>query len=82
MSVDVFAQYGPVGVVATLALAAVRVMFKREMDAHDQQRLRADRLEAELIKLNETVRTQYLSTVVEATKAIGDAIAAVQKRSR
>lgn len=82
MSADVFVQYGALGVIAGLALAAVRVMFKRETDAHDQERARADRLEAELLKLNEAVRTQYISTVAEATKAIGDALSVVRRRPR
>lgn len=80
MSGDViaaFLQYGAIGVIALLALIAVKVMFGREVAAHDADRARADRLEAELSKLNELVRDQYIGTISAASQAINDANRAV-----
>jgi hypothetical protein len=65
-------QYGAVGAIAIMALYAVRVLFNRVTE----QAARADRLEDELRKLNELVRTEYLGTLAKATDAIADALAA------
>jgi hypothetical protein len=77
-----FAQYGAIGVIAALALIAVRYLFKRETEAFDRERARADRLETELAKLNDVVRTLYVTTLSDATRAIGDALASVRKQPR
>lgn len=73
----VLLQYGAVGAIAVLALLAVRVMFTRETRAHDADRERADRLEKELSKLNQTVQDQYLVTISAAVTAINNANQAV-----
>ena len=75
-------QYGAVGVIALLALAAVRVLFQREVKAHQAAIDRGDRLEAELRKLNETVQTQYITTLTAATLAMSQAIEAIRERER
>lgn len=75
---DVLLQYGAVGVIALLALAAVRVLFKDKDEAHQEAVARADRLEAELRKLNETVQTQYLTTLAQATLAMQQALQAFE----
>ncbi len=54
------------------------MLFKREIDAHDADVKRAERVEAELMRLNETVRTQYLLTLTQATNAISDALQVVR----
>lgn len=72
-STELLAQYGAIGLIAILALAAVRVLFKREVDAHQQETARADRLEIELRKLNETVQQQYLTVLAQATSAMSEA---------
>lgn len=72
-------QYGAVGLLALSALVAVRVLFQRSTAAEQRERERADRLEDELRKLNETVRTEYLTTLAKATEAISDALAAVRR---
>lgn len=66
-------QYGAVGLIAILALAAVRVLFKRLTDALEKETARADRLEAELKKLNETVQNSYLTVLGQATAAMSEA---------
>lgn len=68
-----FAQYGAIGIIATLALIAVKVLFQYNIDALRRERERSDRLEEELRKLNELVRTDYVTTIAQASKAIGDA---------
>lgn len=68
----VFVQYGALGVVALLALGAVKVLFGREVKAHDAAEARADRLEEELRKLNATVQDRYVSTLSEATKTMSE----------
>ncbi len=68
----VFIQYGALGVIALLALLAVRVLFQREVRALDLERQRADRLEEELRKLNTTVQERYLTTLTDATRVMSD----------
>lgn len=73
----VLVQYGAVGVVALLALAAVRVLYTRLSATIDRETERADRLEEELRKLNEAVRGEYISTITQSAQAINDANRAV-----
>lgn len=73
----VLIQYGAVGVVALMALVAVRVLYGRLSTALDREVARADRLEVELGKLNEAIRTQYLDVLAQATQAMQDANRAV-----
>ncbi len=75
----VLIQYGAVGAIALMALAAVRVLFNRVSETADRERDRADRLEDELRKLNELLRTEYLGTLAKATEAISDALSAVRR---
>jgi len=72
-------QYGAVGVIAVLLALAVKVLFARETQRADRETERADRLEAELSKLNEVVRTECVGTLVRATEAIADALAAARR---
>lgn len=73
----VLIQYGAVGVVALLALAAVRVLYTRLSATIDRETGRADRLEEELRKLNEAVRGEYITTITQSAQAINDANRAV-----
>lgn len=84
----VLIQYGAVGALAIIALAAARVMFNR-MNADRTQEIerltatlsretqRADRLEAELRVLNEAVRNEYLNTIAKSSEATAAASRAV-----
>lgn len=83
---NVLLQYGAVGVVAVLAIIAVRVLYTRLNQALDREISRGDRLEEELRKLNETIRTEYATTLAnaahamqEANRAVADALAAVRR---
>jgi dihydrodipicolinate synthase/N-acetylneuraminate lyase len=73
----VLVQYGAVGVIALLGILVSRVLFARLNQALDREIARADRYEDELRKLNETVRTEYVTTLASAAQAIQDANQAV-----
>lgn len=77
---NVFLQYGAMGVLAGLAILAVKVLFQKNSQAYDRERERADRLEAELQRLNNLIQDKYLTTLAEATRAISDAMAYVRDR--
>lgn len=72
-------QYGALGVLALVLLIAVRLLFQREVAAHDWERARGDRLETELRNLNEAVQGQYLTTLTQATLAISEALKVVRE---
>lgn len=73
----VLVQYGAVGVIAILGIFVSRVLFNRLNQALDRETARADRLEEQLSKLNETVRTEYVTTLATATHAINESSRAV-----
>jgi hypothetical protein len=85
---DVLLQYGALGVLALLCVGAVRVMYNRLQKAYDDERARADRLEGELRQLNEIMRTDYVTVlgkasqaIIDANRAVGDALSAVRRGS-
>lgn len=63
-SVDltVFAQYGPLGIIAALL-----IWFAK--GAHQRERDRADRMEAENKRLNELILDQVIPALTSATRA-------------
>lgn len=77
-----FLQYGAVGVIAILAIAAVRVLFQREVNAHDLERKRADRLEEELRKLNSTIQDRYITTLGEASRVMVEVLDYIKRENR
>lgn len=77
-----FIQYGALGVIAFLALVAVRVLFQREVRALDHERERADRLEEELRKLNATIQERYVGTLADATRVMGDVLETMKDKRR
>lgn len=78
----VFVQYSALGVIALLALGAVRVLFQRETKSLDLERARADRLEEELRKLNTAITERYVQTLTQATQAISEALEVTQRDRR
>lgn len=78
---DALLQYGAIGVIAIVSMAAVRVLYAKLNGAYERERDRADRLEQELRQLNEAIRNDYVHTIGDATRAVADALAAV-RRSR
>lgn len=75
-------QYGALGVIAFLALGAVRVLFQREVSAHDAERRRADRLEEELRKLNSAVQDRYITTLSEASRVMVEVLDYIKRENR
>lgn len=73
-SEGVLAQYGALGVVLMFAGVAIRILFQRETAAHERERERADRMEAEIKRLNDLIVSRMLPTLHEATKTISEAL--------
>lgn len=74
---NIYAQYGAIGLVAALSIWAVRIMYARLQSAYEREKERADRLEDELRRLNEVIRTDYVNTISRASQAMSDANRAV-----
>lgn len=81
-SEGIFLQYGALGAMTLILLVGIRMIFLKLQEANNRERERADRLEEELRKLNETVRNEYLNTIAAASRAVSDAMSAVQRRDR
>lgn len=75
-------QYGAIGVILACTIAGIRILYRRETDAHDADRARAERAEAEVARLNELVRTQYVERLEEAQKALQEAVTTMNKARR
>lgn len=71
---SVLYQYGAIGIALIGTGYAVRVLFQREIKAHDADRQRADRMEEEVKRLNTMIQDRILPTLSEATKIISDAL--------
>jgi hypothetical protein len=78
----VFAQYGAMGVVAALAITAVKVLFNRAEREQKREQDRADRLEAEVRELNRLIHTSYSAVLNDATKAVAEALAFLRQYRR
>lgn len=67
---DGLVQYGAIGLFLLIAIGAIRVLFKREVDAHDRERARADRWETKYEELNQMIRDKHVLVLERATEAI------------
>lgn len=85
----VLLQYGAVGFIALVALLTVKVLFARlesQYQARDQERqrelervnARADRLEGELAKLNQSVR-ESMQALTTANTAVAEAMSRMRR---
>lgn len=72
-------QYGALGVTLMIAIAAVKILFNREVEAHKREQERADRLEAELRQLNELVRTQVVEKMAISTQVLGEVLTTLRR---
>lgn len=90
VNLSILYQYGAVGLIATLGLVSAWVLYKRLSDTHDREMTRledqlkaeterADRMERALAELNVTVRTQVLTALAEAQRAVTDAISRMRR---
>lgn len=69
---DVLLQYGLAGVAVVGLAVAVRVLFAQVSAGADAERLRADRNEDEVRKLNASIRTDILPVLVRATEILAE----------
>lgn len=72
-------QYGALGAALLVAIAAVKVLFNREVEAHKREQERADRLEAELRQLNEQLRTQVVEKLATSTQVLGEVLSTLRR---
>lgn len=73
------AQYGVIGAALVVAIAAVKVLFGREVEAHKREQERADRLETELRQLNEQLRTQVVEKLATSTQVLGEVLSTLRR---
>lgn len=71
-------QYGALGVLAALAVAAVRVLFKQQTATYEREQKRADGAEQELRALNKDVREQVMPALTRSTEAVSEAMRIMQ----
>lgn len=72
---SVLGQYGVLGVFAAMLVVFARVSYKRETD-------RADRLEQDNKRLNETIQDRVIPALLSATRAVeesGELLNAMQR---
>ena len=79
---DVLLQYGALGAMVVAAGAIIRVLFARETAAHDREKERADRMEAEVQRLNAVIQEKLLPILHDATQAISEALHQEQRKDR
>lgn len=68
-----FLQYGAIGLVALVALAAGVRLFTRQIQMHERDIARADRAEEELSKLNELIRDRLIVQLTQTADAVSRA---------
>jgi hypothetical protein len=73
-------QYGALGATLVLAVAAIRILFGLNTRALDRERERADRMEAEVARLNGLIQDKMLPTLHEATKTLSQVLDQQQRR--
>jgi hypothetical protein len=82
MPSDVLLQYGALGVMVVAAGAIIRVLFQRETAAYEREKDRADRMEAEVSRLNAVIQDRMLPILHDATQAISEALHQEQRKDR
>lgn len=82
MPSDVLLQYGALGVMVIAAGAIIRVLFQRETAAYEREKDRADRMEAEVSRLNAVIQERMLPILHDATQAISEALHQEQQQRR
>lgn len=65
----VFLQYGAIGAILLVLLVFAYGAIKRERDATDKERARADKAEGEKDELNRLMRTEVIPVLTKATEA-------------
>lgn len=81
----VLVQYGALGVLALVAIIAVRVLFNQVQADKQRETDRADRNEAALLELNRAVQEKIIPAALEmvsTTKALIELMAQERNRRR
>jgi hypothetical protein len=65
----VFVQYGAIGAILLVLLWFAYGAIKRERDATDRERARAEKAESEKDELNRLMRTEVIPVLTKATEA-------------
>lgn len=73
--IGVLAQYGVLGVFALLLILFAKISYKRETD-------RADRLEAEVVRLNNLIIDRVIPALGSATSVVEDATELLRSMQR
>jgi hypothetical protein len=73
-------QYGAVGAIAVILIAAVGVLAKVLLGVYYRERDRADELEQEVNRLNKAIQDRYIDALSDATKAVSAALREVRRR--
>jgi hypothetical protein len=66
-------QYGAIGLLALVALAAGWRLFTRQIQMHERDIARADKAEEELSKLNALIREQLVAQLTQTATALSRA---------
>jgi hypothetical protein len=75
---SVLIQYGALGVLAIIALGAVKVLFVRETQAHQREADRADLEHGENVRLNAAMVDRLLPAVTTASNAVTECLAFIR----
>lgn len=65
-------QYGAVGILASAAMFWAWTLYKQAQDNMKRERDRADRLEAEIAKLNADIHGKYIPVLTRVTDVLQD----------
>jgi len=63
-------QYGAVGLLALAAMFWAWTLYKQALEGQKRERERADRLEAEVKKLNDDIHEKYIPVLTRVTDAL------------
>lgn len=79
---SVLIQYGALGVTLIACGYAVRILYQRLTQQHEWERQRADRMEAEVQRLNNFIQEKVVPVLSESTKVISDALNQIRESRR
>lgn len=80
--IDTLPQYGAVGILALVGLLGMWMLWKKIDRIYEDEHKRADRLEAELLKLNALISSDLSGTLVRATEAMREVTDMLRHRGR
>ncbi len=75
---SVLLQYGLLGLVTLIAMGAVRVLYGREVAAHQRDTDRADAATLEVARLNAITIDRVVPALVSATETVAESTALIR----